>query len=57
MTSLRPSTLGVGRSRPLDTLDIAAQPAWAFLDLTADDVEPILTVCSDRIKEGGAVSG
>jgi putative nucleotidyltransferase with HDIG domain len=57
ITSLCLSKLGVGRSSPLENLDITAQPAWAFLDLTNDDVEPILTACSDRIKESSAVSG
>lgn len=57
ITSLCLSKLGVGRSRPLDDLDMAAQPAWAFLDLGPQDVEPILTTCSDRIKQSGAVTG
>ena len=50
ITSLCLSKLGVGRSKPLEDLDLTAQPAWAFLDLTANDVDPILNACNDRIK-------
>lgn len=45
------SKLGVGRSRPDDSLDLASEPAWAFLDLTDNDVEPILSACADRVKD------
>ena len=51
VTSMALSKLGVGRSRPIEDLDLAALPAWAFLDLTEDDVEPILGMCSDRVKD------
>jgi putative nucleotidyltransferase with HDIG domain len=56
VTSLCLSKLGVGRSRPIEGLDLAAQPAWAFLDLSADDVEPILSTCSERVKESQDLS-
>ncbi len=56
ITSLCLSKLGVGRSRPLDALDMANQPAWTFLDLGPQDVEPILSTCSDRIKESQALT-
>lgn len=56
VTSTALSKLGVGRSRPIDDLDLAAQPAWAFLDLTEADVEPILTMCADRIKDSQEVA-
>ncbi|HPG24166.1 MAG: HDOD domain-containing protein [Spirochaetaceae bacterium] len=56
VTSSCLSKLGVGRSRPIENLDLSAMPAWAFLDLTANDVEPILQMCSDRIKESQAIT-
>lgn len=57
VTSMCLSKLGVGRSRPIEDLEMASQPAWAFLDLTENDVEPILTMCNDRVKESQAVVG
>jgi len=57
ITSLCLSKLGVGRSKPLEDLDVSALPAWTFLDLGPQDVDPILTACSDRIKESQAVTG
>ncbi len=57
VTSLCLSELGVGRSKPLDSLDIGALAAWAFLNLAAEDVDPILNACSDRIKESQTVTG
>ncbi len=57
VTSLCLSKLGVGRSRPMDDLDIATLPSWTFLDLGPGDVEPILSACADRIKESQAVMG
>lgn len=51
VTSMTLSKLGVGRSRPIEDLDLAAMPAWVFLDLTENDVEPILTSVADRVKE------
>ncbi len=57
VTSLCLSKLGVGRSRPIDDLDVSMLPAWSFLDLTEADVEPILGACADRIKESQAITG
>lgn len=56
VTSLCLSKLGVGRSRPIEELDLTTQPAWAFLDLRASDVEPILNACSERVKESQDLS-
>jgi len=56
ITSLCLSKLGVGRSKPLENLDLAAQPAWAFLELTENDVEPILTACIERVKDSADIS-
>lgn len=56
ITSLCLSKLGVGRSRPIDALDLNAQPAWAFLNFGPQDVEPILSACSDRIKESASIT-
>ena len=57
VTSVALSKLGVGRSRPIEDLDLTAQPAWAFLDLTEADVDPVLTLCADRIKDSQEVAG
>ncbi|HEB88890.1 MAG TPA: HDOD domain-containing protein [Deltaproteobacteria bacterium] len=57
VTSLCLSKLGVGRSRPIDDLDLNEQPAWAFLDLGPHDVEPILNACAERVKESQAIVG
>lgn len=57
VTSMALSKLGVGRSRPIEDLDLTAQPAWAFLDLTGADVDPILNLCADRIKDSQEVAG
>ena len=51
VTSMALSKLGVGRSRPIDDLDLTAQPAWVFLELSDTDLDPILSLCSDRIKD------
>jgi putative nucleotidyltransferase with HDIG domain len=56
VTSLCLSKLGVGRSRPIEGLDIANQPAWSFLDLAPSDVEPVLSACGERIKESQDLS-
>ncbi|MAG30134.1 MAG: HD family phosphohydrolase [Deltaproteobacteria bacterium] len=57
VTSLCLSKLGVGRSRPIENLDVSVQPAWAFLDLCATDVDPILQMCNERVKQSQAVVG
>ena len=57
MTSSCLSKLGVGRSRPLEDLDLTEMPAWAYLDLTEDDVDPILNACNDRIKDSQDLAG
>jgi hypothetical protein len=51
VTSMCLSKLGVGRSRPIEELELSTQLAWRFLGLPAEDVEPILTHCADRVKE------
>lgn len=53
VTSACLTKLGVGRSEPVDEIDPAALPAWSFLDLTDDDVEPILETCTDQVKASG----
>ena len=57
VTSMSLSKLGVGRSRPIDDLVLSDHAAWAFLDLGENDVEPILEICNERIKESAAVVG
>jgi hypothetical protein len=56
VTSMCLSKLGVGRSRPIEDLNLAEMPAWSFLDLNESDVEPILTLTGDRLKESQSVS-
>lgn len=56
VTSLCLSKLGVGRSRPIEDLDLASLPAWQYLDLGPEDVDPILNACNDRIKDSQDLS-
>ncbi len=56
ITSMSLSKLGVGRSRPLEDLDLGSLPAWAFLDLGPDDVDPVLNLCADRVKDSQEVA-
>ena len=51
VTSTCLTKLGVGRSEPVDEIDPAQLPAWSFLDLTEDDVERILEICTNQIKD------
>lgn len=57
VTSMTLSKLGVGRSRPIEDLELSELPAWAFIDLGPEDVEPILTLCASRIKDSQAIIG
>ena len=50
ITSTCLTKLGVGRSAPVDEIDPTSLPAWSFLDLTADDLDPILQSCADQVK-------
>ncbi len=50
ITSTCLTKLGVGRSAPVDEIDPAELPAWSFLDLSGDDVDPILQSCADQVK-------
>ncbi len=56
VTSMCLSRLGVGRSRPIEGLNLAEMPAWSYLDLNENDVEPILTLTNDRLKESQSVT-
>ena len=42
--------LGHGRREPIDSIDVASLPAWSYLELTPDDVEPVLEVVSEEAK-------
>lgn len=42
--------LGVGRREPIETLMLAELWSWRALELTADDVEPILELVIEEIK-------
>ncbi len=50
ITSTCLTKLGIGRSGPVDEIDPSALPAWAFLDLGDDDIDPILQACADQAK-------
>ena len=50
------SKLGVGRSRPIEKLDLSALPAWSFLGMTAGDVIPVLNLCAERIQESQEIA-
>ena len=57
VTSLCLTRLGVGRSGPMESLDVVSQPPWAFLDFTEDDLDPILELCQQKIKDSQAIVG
>lgn len=42
--------LGVGRSQPNEDLELSELPAWHYLELTEHDVEPVLELCTERVK-------
>lgn len=50
ITSACLTKIGIGRSGPVDEIDPTTMPAWSYLDLTADDVEPVLTICIEQAK-------
>ncbi|MCH7867391.1 MAG: HDOD domain-containing protein [Myxococcales bacterium] len=50
VTSICLTKLGVGRAESVDEIEPANLPAWNYLDLTEDDVEHILEICTDQIK-------
>ncbi|HVP29109.1 MAG TPA: HDOD domain-containing protein [Myxococcota bacterium] len=43
--------VGIGRRAPVQGLDLKSLPTWSLLDLTPADVEPILTLAMDQVKE------
>jgi putative nucleotidyltransferase with HDIG domain len=51
------SKLGIGRQQPCDTLDLASLPAWSYLELSADDVEPILQTVAEQVKSSESLVG
>ncbi len=50
ITSICLTKLGVGRSNPVDEIDPTQLPAWNYLDLTEDDLEQVLEICTEQIK-------
>ncbi len=42
--------LGFGRRGPVEELDVLAVPAWGFLGLGEEDVEPVLALVSEEAK-------
>ncbi len=54
VTSLCLTRLGVGRSGPVEDLDVSATKPWAFLGLQPEDTEPLLEICVDKIKDSQA---
>lgn len=42
--------LGYGRRGPVEEIEIAALPAWEFLELKESDIEPILELVSEEAK-------
>jgi hypothetical protein len=50
ITSVCLTKLGVGRSGPVDEIDPSQIPAWSHVNLTADDLEPVLEICTSQIE-------
>lgn len=50
ITSVCLTKLGVGRSGPVDEIDPSQIPAWSYVNLTEDDVEPVLEICTSQIE-------
>lgn len=50
VTSMCLTKLGVGRSGPVEEIDPGQHPAWSFLDLCDEDVEPVLEICNEQVK-------
>ena len=40
--------LGLGRRGPVESIDLAAMPAWGLLGLAAEDVEPVLEIVTNE---------
>lgn len=43
--------IGIGRRTPVESLDLASLPAWGLLGLGPTDVEPVLGLAMDQVKE------
>lgn len=50
ITSTCLTKLGIGRSAPVDEIDPMVLPAWSFLDLGEDDLDPVLNACAEQVK-------
>lgn len=49
--------LGLGRRGVVDAIDLAAVPAWAFLGLTAEDVDPVLALVATEAQAAKGLFG
>lgn len=49
--------LGYGRREPIEEIDVSSLPAWSFLGLGADDVEPVLEQVSEEAKNAEGLFG
>ena len=49
--------LGFGRRAPVEVLDPSTLPAWSFLGLEDDDLEPVLEIANEAAKEVADIFG
>jgi putative nucleotidyltransferase with HDIG domain len=49
--------LGLGRRGAADSIELPANPAWAALGLTEDDVEPVLEIAAEEAKQARGLFG
>lgn len=55
VTTAACTRLGVGRRAPVEQLDLAQHPAWSLLGLGPEDVEPVLSLALDQVKESAGL--
>jgi putative nucleotidyltransferase with HDIG domain len=51
VTTAACTRLGIGRRAPVSQIDLNALEAWAVLGLGPQDVEPVLSLALDQVKE------
>ena len=49
--------LGIGRRAPVESLDLANLWSWRMLGLTEEDVDPILEIVTDEVKQSDGLFG
>lgn len=49
--------LGVGRPAPREDLDLADLPSWRYLEVPADELEPVLELCVEQVEAAKSIAG